>query len=99
MTFVEVQPEHRKQNQQKAKAKKKKKQKITQSYDFTKRTPSSWGATSQYFRRSNLTLYEPNTNTHSNPTQPIQNNLIKLFSHNSLITPDKESEREGKRTL
>lgn len=79
--------------------KKKKKQKITQSYDFTKRSPSSWGATSQYFSRLNLTLYEPNTNTiQSNPTQPIQTDLIKLFSHNSLITPDNESER-GKRTL
>lgn len=99
MTFVEVQPEHRKQNQQKAKAKKKKKQKITQSYDFTKRSPSSWGATSQYFSCLNLTLYEPNTNTiQSNPTQPIQTDLIKLFSHNSLITPDNEGER-GKRTL
>lgn len=70
MTFVEVQPVHRKQNQQKAK--KKKKQKITQSYDFTKRTPSLWGAPSQYFSRLNLTLYEPNTNTiQSNQSKPI----------------------------
>lgn len=48
------------------------------------------GGASQFFSHLNLTLSEPNTNYTTNPINPIQSNLIKLFSHNSLITPDRE---------
>lgn len=90
MTFVEVQPEHRKQNQQKQQKRKKKQNVPSLMISRSKRPRKYDGGASQFFSHLNLTLSEPNTNYTTNPINPIQSNLIQIISHNSLITPDRE---------